>query len=323
MACRKPVRQLNPSHNEAVKRYIRFTVLQRNQELKDLQMTLADYKDSRLGGDDTFSADEVRDMLDSLGEILRADVYRGLQRVSHSNVVLLQQVIGQAEDGRLGIAIDTSLLEDEALLEEAAALEKDSEKPTPAALEIQPAQSLRQKVLPSMDSHKQAETLEVEKAQLKVRLGDLQHELTGVNREKTDLRQKLQDAEDKLKTLLAFAASRTEPGAEEKLREIIGDDYEELQGLGSDENVPPPQANIKEAAASASGNVAEMLADLKEQLRERSQAAQLAEEALEARLDQAPQFRNLKDMLTKKNAQIKYLREQLAELGWTDPEEGP
>ncbi|KAJ1489691.1 hypothetical protein T484DRAFT_1779526 [Baffinella frigidus] len=50
-----------------------------------------------------------------------------------------------------------------------------------------------------------------------------------------------------------------------------------------------------------------------------SRVAEL-EDLLEARVNAAPQFISLKDMLTKKNAKMKTMREALTGFGWKDPD---
>ena len=55
--------------------------------------------------------------------------------------------------------------------------------------------------------------------------------------------------------------------------------------------------------------------------RKKGKAAEELEAALQDRLDKAPQFRTLKDMLNKKNGQLREMRELLRGYGWVDPDE--
>jgi hypothetical protein len=57
------------------------------------------------------------------------------------------------------------------------------------------------------------------------------------------------------------------------------------------------------------------------QVNVKSKAAEELEAALQDRLDKAPQFRTLKDMLGKKNGQLREMRELLKGYGWVDPDE--
>ena len=88
-------------------------------------------------------------------------------------------MMGQAEKLNItNLEIDTSLLEDEMLLSEAANMEKESEKPTIKMLAPDAgSSSMKQMLLPSLDSSKQAISLEVQVTQLKERMKDLQNEV--------------------------------------------------------------------------------------------------------------------------------------------------
>eukprot|EP00285_Hemiselmis_virescens_P017403 CAMPEP_0173393166 /NCGR_PEP_ID=MMETSP1356-20130122/21957_1 /TAXON_ID=77927 ORGANISM="Hemiselmis virescens, Strain PCC157" /NCGR_SAMPLE_ID=MMETSP1356 /ASSEMBLY_ACC=CAM_ASM_000847 /LENGTH=229 /DNA_ID=CAMNT_0014351147 /DNA_START=59 /DNA_END=745 /DNA_ORIENTATION=- len=222
--------QISPSHNEMVLKYLRFAVMQRGQSIKYMKQSLQDFKESRLGGEDNYTAEEVCGLVDNISEMLASDVFKDLQLVSHASVVLLHQVFQQVEALGGSITINTSLLEDKMLLDQVHDLEKESEKTQQAAsLTEAPQASLKQMSLPSLHNHKVAQSLELEMAQLKQRMQDLQRELTGVNREKTQLRSRLTESEERVASLFAFANTRTDTAEAEALKEIAGDmkPYEE------------------------------------------------------------------------------------------------
>jgi len=54
-----------------------------NAQIKDLETEICDFKESRIPDDDTFSSEDVRELIDSLQTSIRADAYRNLQRVAH------------------------------------------------------------------------------------------------------------------------------------------------------------------------------------------------------------------------------------------------
>ena len=94
-------------------KYLRFAGVQRNINLKDLDTEISDFKESRIVDDDHFSSEDVRELLDSLVTTIRADVYRDLQRMAHSTVVLLRQCMQQSAEHGISLTVDTGLLEDE------------------------------------------------------------------------------------------------------------------------------------------------------------------------------------------------------------------
>jgi len=284
-------RQLNEHHTEMAMKYLRFSLLQRKEQLKELVMAVSDYKETRLMGDDTFSSEEVGDMLDSLSETLKADLTRNLQRVSHSNVVLLRQLFAQAEDKNANLSVDTSYLEDELLLSLVAKMEEESEKPAAAPVPT-PAStgSLKMGTLPSLDGRKEADSLLGANAQLKARMIDLQNELVNVNREKTMLNERVMALEEQSKV----APQEGDTVVAAPVGSVSSAEMEALQ---------TQLATLETSAASKDEELAALQA------------------AMDAKVQETPQFKAMKDMLTKKNQQIKTMREALAGFGWTEPEE--
>ena len=212
---------------QAIK-YLRFATIQRNLQIKDLETEINDFKESRVHDDDTYSSEDVRELITSLQKTLRADTYRDLQRVAHSTVVLLRQCLEQAAQHGVAITIDTGLLQDEKFLLEAKRIDEESERTPEATKALAPTASgspatitpsLQHAApkafahighgtdlvaasgvgklmkLPGLESAKTAEALGLENAILKERLADLQRELVEVNREKTQLGDRLRAAE--------------------------------------------------------------------------------------------------------------------------------
>ena len=61
--------------------------------------------------DDTYTLDEVTDMLDGLCAVVRGEVESELINAAHTNVLLLRQVFSQAEKWHLKLQADISELE--------------------------------------------------------------------------------------------------------------------------------------------------------------------------------------------------------------------
>ena len=176
-------------------KYLRFAGVQRNVNLKDLDAEISDFKESRIQEDDHFSSDDVRELMDSLVTSIRAEVFRDLQRMAHSTVVLLRQCMQQAAEHGISLSIDTGLLEDEKFLLEAKRMEEETERTPEALKDLAPAGmgsvSKPLSKLPGLESAKTAEALSAENAILKQRLADLQKDLVEINREKTTMSERL------------------------------------------------------------------------------------------------------------------------------------
>lgn len=125
---------------QAIK-YLRFAAIQRNVQIKDLETEINDFKESRIPDDDTYSSDDVRELIDSLQTSIRADTYRNLQRVAHSTVVLLRQCLQQAAQHGVTISVDTGLLQDEKFLLEAKRIEEESERTPEPTKQLAPTAS--------------------------------------------------------------------------------------------------------------------------------------------------------------------------------------
>ena len=61
--------------------------------------------------DDTFTIDEVNEMLDSLLSVVRGEVDNELDHTAHTNILLLIQLFQQAEKWHLKLQADISELE--------------------------------------------------------------------------------------------------------------------------------------------------------------------------------------------------------------------
>ena len=61
--------------------------------------------------EDTYTLDEITDMLDGLCAVIKAEVESELINAAHTNVLLLRQVFSQAERWHLKLQADISELE--------------------------------------------------------------------------------------------------------------------------------------------------------------------------------------------------------------------
>ncbi len=292
-------------------KYLRFAGVQRNVNLKDLDSEISDFKESRIPEDDHFSSDDVRELLDSLLTSIRAEVFRDLQRMAHSTVVLLRQCMQQSAEHGISLSIDTGLLEDEKFLLEAKRMEEETERTPEALKDLAPAGmgsvSKTLAKLPGLESAKTAEALSAENAILKQRLADLQKDLVEINREKTTLSEKL-----------VIASAMSADAAEDPPLAYDASPAEESRSatapLGGASRGASGQLCAKCGGASSgvggagSEHTAELLAKVQE-----------LEEQMQMKVNQTPQFKSLNQMLQKKNEEMKVMRETLKGYGWKDP----
>lgn len=107
---------LNDHHQATTVNYMRFARYQRGQRLRSVDACFEDLKSSRLF-EDTYTVDEVTEMLDGLLAVVRGEVDDELLNTAHTNVLLLRQLFQQAEKWHLKLQADISELQNRELLE--------------------------------------------------------------------------------------------------------------------------------------------------------------------------------------------------------------
>ena len=108
--------EVNEHHSAQLVSYIKFAKYQRGQCLKSVKAAVTDTKEVRIN-DDTFTADEVEEIVEAVDEAVRGEVESELLNTSHTNVLLLKQLFSQAEKWHLNLDTDMSELENKDLLD--------------------------------------------------------------------------------------------------------------------------------------------------------------------------------------------------------------
>lgn len=289
---------LNEHHQNEVINYMRFARSKRGLRLKTVDSCFQDLKESRLV-EETFTADEVSEVLSSLQAVVHSEVESELINTAHTNVLLLRQLFSQAEKWYLKLQTDISELENRELLEQVAEFEKaefttsnkkpiiDIIKPKLAPLnEGGTAELLNKEIL----------RLQEENVKLKARLKTIEIQATNVLDEKSKLERALQDLQlDQgnqkdflIKSQVLSDLENTVTTLKSELQKTLSDKTEN-------------QKSLEESLATAKHD----LLRVQEQL-------SMAEKELEKKFQQTAAYRNMKEILTKKNDQIKDLRKRLA-----------
>eukprot|EP00730_Choanoeca_flexa_P012736 TRINITY_DN4570_c0_g1_i1.p1 TRINITY_DN4570_c0_g1~~TRINITY_DN4570_c0_g1_i1.p1 ORF type:complete len:240 (+),score=37.92 TRINITY_DN4570_c0_g1_i1:32-751(+) len=115
---------LQDDHIELLVKYLRFVRFKRAQHVKDVGAAFEEVIESRLT-ETTFTNDEVADMLTGLSIVVSGDIESELMHFSHVNVLMLRQLIKQAETWKLNFKLDVDSLEDRKELEQIAKFEQD------------------------------------------------------------------------------------------------------------------------------------------------------------------------------------------------------
>ncbi|XP_030253337.1 leucine zipper transcription factor-like protein 1 isoform X2 [Sparus aurata] len=279
----------NEHHQNEVINYMRFARSKRVLRLKTIDSCFEELKDSRLV-DETFTVDEVKEMLDGLQVVVRGEVEMELINTAHTNVLLLRQLFSQAEKFYLRLQSDISELENRELLEQVAEFEKTDFKTTDKINQ----ETSKPKLAPLNESgvsellNKEISRLQEENDKLKSRLRTLESQAMSALDEKTR-------AERALKDLQKVQGEQQEISSLEDTVAALRVDYER---------------SVSANAVSQKDLQENLIASKHELLRVQEQL-NMAEKELEKKFQQTAAYRNMKEILTKKNEQIKDIRKRL------------
>nr|XP_020473156.1 leucine zipper transcription factor-like protein 1 isoform X2 [Monopterus albus] len=279
----------NEHHQNEVINYMRFARSKRTLRLKTIDSCFEELKDSRLV-EETFTVDEVREMLDGLQAVVRGEVEIELINTAHTNVLLLRQLFSQAEKFYLRLQSDISELENRELLEQVAEFEKTDFKTTNKINQ----ETSKPKLAPLNEGgvcellNKEIARLQEENDKLKGRLRTLESQAMSALDEKTK-------AESALKDLQKVQGEQQEISSLEDTVAALKESYERSLSVN----------------AASKKDLQENLISAKHELLQVQEQLALAEKELEKKFQQTAAYRNMKDILTKKNEQIKEIRKRL------------
>ncbi|KAM4821696.1 leucine zipper transcription factor-like protein 1 isoform 1-T1 [Thomomys bottae] len=288
---------VNEHHQNEVINYMRFARSKRGLRLKTVDSCFQDLKESRLV-EETFTVDEVLEILNGLQIVVHSEVESELINTAHTNVLLLRQLFAQAEKWYLKLQTDISELENRELLEQVAEFEKaeftsSNKKPI---IDI-----TKPKLVPLNEGgttellNKEISRLQEENERLKSRLQTIEIQAMNALDEKSNLEKALQDL---------------------KLDQGDKQDLTKSQDLSDLENtVAALKSEFQKTLSDKTENqksLEENLATAKHDLLRVQEQLSMAEKELEKKFQQTAAYRNMKEILTKKNDQIKDLRKRLA-----------
>ncbi|XP_024859664.2 leucine zipper transcription factor-like protein 1 isoform X2 [Kryptolebias marmoratus] len=279
----------NEHHQNEIINYMRFARSKRVLRLKTIDSCFEELKDSRLV-EDTFTVDEVKEMLDGLQMVVRGEVEMELINTAHTNVLLLRQLFSQAEKFYLRLQSDISELENRELLEQVAEFEKTDFKTT-NKINQEPS---KPKLAPLNEGgvsellNKEIARLQEENDKLKARLRTLESQAMSALEGKTKVERALKD-------LQKLQGEQQEISSLENTVAALKEDYERSLS----------------ANAASQKDLQENLISAKHELLRVQEQLALAEKELDKKFQQTAAYRNMKEILTKKNEQIKEIRKRL------------
>ncbi|XP_048730187.2 leucine zipper transcription factor-like protein 1 [Ostrea edulis] len=293
---------VNDHHQAQVINYMRFTRYQRGQRLRAVEMCFEELKSSRLD-ETTYTIDEVTEMLDGLLSVVRGEVEGELDNTAYTNVLLLRQMFQQAEKWHLKLQADISELENRELIETIADFEEKEFAGTKRDTDFNSVLR-KMKLAPINDSGGAA--------LLHMKIEELEKENLKLSEQRTQFERQIKSLGG---TVAVSAAASSVAGGSNKNDGEVNDLRAKLSNLESDFD------NSRRSTANSSNSMEKDLVSTKHELLRIREMLEMAEKELEKKVSQTNPFKNLKQMLVKKNDQMKELRKRLSKYEKVDDTE--
>ncbi|XP_011413648.3 leucine zipper transcription factor-like protein 1 isoform X1 [Magallana gigas] len=293
---------VNEHHQAQVVNYMRFSRYQRGQRLRAVEMCFEELKSSRLD-ETTYTIDEVTEMLDGLLSVVRGEVEGELDNTAYTNVLLLRQMFQQAEKWHLKLQADISELENRELIETIADFEEREFAGTTRDTDFNSV--LRKMKLAPINESGGA-------ALLHMKIEELEKENLKLSEQRIQLEKQVKSLGGSV--AVSAAASSVAGGSNQNDGEV-NDLRKKLASLESDLD------STKRSSANSSNSMEKDLVSTKHELLKIKEMLEMAEKELEKKVSQTNPFKNLKQMLVKKNDQLKELRKRLSKYEKVDDAE--
>ena len=309
---------LGPEHAEQLVAYLRFMRRKREQCVAEVAAEFKELRESRLF-EEQYTREDVEALINGLLAVVRTTMKKDLQTSTANSVLLMKQVLEQAEKSGVTLSTDLSSTEDLNLLAGVEAWEQTVQGSGAApqlrmsALGRAPGGHRAAPPLPSLGAPVQdpklLDELETQKQanqDLTDKFQKLQVQCTQILREKTEIASQLEGARAMNDSFSSQGYGGEDPAF---LKATIASLEAEVAAARSATATPVVQQGSGVDQLMAELHAAQArIAELSEQLDD-------AQAELSAKLEKTKQFLSMRTMLTKKNVVIKQLRDQLKENG--------
>mmetsp|Transcript_44147 Transcript_44147/g.73264 ORF Transcript_44147/g.73264 Transcript_44147/m.73264 type:complete len:321 (-) Transcript_44147:495-1457(-) len=302
---------LQPDHANQLVEYVRFLRRKREQCVSEVVAEFKEIKEMRLF-EDSYAKETVEGLLDGLLAAVRTAVKKDLQASMNSTVLLFKQVLEQSEKSGVAVSTDLAATEDRNLLAAVETWESGMTTSSaavpqlraraanmkPAAVALAPVgQAQDPKLLEELETQKEAN------AALHDKFQKLQIQCTGILKTNTEMRAQVNSLTAQNNALTSSAT-----GTDESVAALQG----QVAALEAQ------LAAAREAPPVAHSGVDSLMSELQQAQARVSELASSLEDAqaeIAARVEKTKQFANMRQMLAKKNAVVKGLRDQLTANG--------
>lgn len=273
-------------HESSIVNFMRFSRAQRNLSLRTIQAAYKEIEHDRLKDETTMTVEEVHEMLADLWDSAKEEIDTELSHQSHTYVLLLRQLFMQAENWHLKLQADISELENKELLDKVKAYENEhiAGKKSYQAPRLEPVNDSGATVL-------------------------LKQKISSLENENDHLRDKLEHMERKLHEFADQRNSRASNEQSNKSSRYTDDEVNELERKMDE--LQNEMHKSKEYSSKSEKAIENEMVSVKHRYLEIQEQLSMAEKELERKFNKTNAYKNMKQMLDKKNDQIKDLRRRL------------
>jgi myosin heavy subunit len=279
---------LNDTHRSQVLQYLKFFQAKRDENAKEIEAVFEEQKDMRLL-EEMYPVDEVAQILDGVKSLVKSSMKDEFEKFTQQSVLYLRQLFLQAEGNGVAINVDLSTLDDAVLL---SGIEK---------LDIE---SRGKKGLGDLPDTRRAGSLAPVAGAVDVKLVTQIKDLQDANRSLLAKFEKLSNqCRESQKECVELKGANSD--LQDELRQTKGD----LSNLKSS-NKSAQQAEIeslRKELAQQKEEQAKQVADLKAELKAQG-------DTLNSKVNNAPQYQQLKKLMNTKNDQLKESRARVKQL---------
>jgi hypothetical protein len=115
---------LSYEHEEQLKSFLKFFRSKRNYQIQEVEACFADQLD--VLQEDMYTKDEIKRSFDSLCTAVRSSVLTDLQMTANMSMLVLRQLLEEAEASEIDMDLDMTIIEDQSLLAEASKVSIDA-----------------------------------------------------------------------------------------------------------------------------------------------------------------------------------------------------
>ncbi|KAM9329169.1 leucine zipper transcription factor-like protein 1 [Gastrophryne carolinensis] len=277
--------QLAEHHRAEVVAFMRLAAGKRQLRMRSVGACFSAVCEGRLSLDEeSYTAEEVRELVSGLRAAVLGELELELLHSSHMSALLLVQLFQQAERWRLRMRADLSELENRQLLEGVAEMEQGAGTSAATAKpRLQPIGD------PAQLLNEEIARLQEENDKLRARLRALEGHVTAALDDKTAAQRQLQQLKEEAPPL------RDDSQMDDALAKMKLDFQKSL-----------------EERDAAKRSLEDDLTGAQRQLLRTQEELGAAQRELDRKFQETTAYRNMKDMLGRKNEQIRQLRHALA-----------